>query len=176
MVASSAPLAASQQSLADEASSSSAPPARNNNLEITTIKSDEYAESVITIKPHGTLMGIGPVDHERITRILAKTRDMIDNAYELIQSERTLKEGQDMMTRANAMFGEVKDIIRSRVVPSSSAVSGAAVSGEGGEMTVADDPTRDLLRKKYADHDLDRVEEDEQRALDIARKIYETVS
>ena len=130
---------------------------RNHNLEIAVTNSDEYAESVLTISPATSMIGIGLNDYAQITSILSRTRELIDTAYGLIQHERTLKEGQDMMAKANGMFREVKALIRSRA-------------------TADGDDHRDLLRKKYADHDINRVEEDEQRSLDLTRKMYETVS
>ncbi len=129
-----------------------------HQLAIETIYSDEFAEQVVTTKAAPTpLVGINEFDHARISSILDTTRQLVETSQGLVKFESTLKEGQEMMDRANGMFREVKDIIE------------RAQKHQGEEK-------RDLLRKKYSDHDLARVEEDDKRALDVSRKLYETVS
>lgn len=132
-------------------------PPSTNRLEIAR-DSDEYAEAVLTANVPKTF-GIGLRDHERITAILATTKEMVDTARMLVQDERTLDQGRDLLERANALFRDVKEhIIRQREM---------FVSGQKDQT--------DLLRKNLSDHDIERAAEDEKRALDVARRIYETM-
>lgn len=64
-----------------------------------------------------------------------------------------------MMERANGMFRDVKDLIRRRQV----------------HATEDDEDHREMLRRKYSDHDLAEAKVNEEREMDVVRKIYETM-
>eukprot|EP00579_Thalassiosira_antarctica_P010624 CAMPEP_0201925756 /NCGR_PEP_ID=MMETSP0903-20130614/14883_1 /ASSEMBLY_ACC=CAM_ASM_000552 /TAXON_ID=420261 /ORGANISM="Thalassiosira antarctica, Strain CCMP982" /LENGTH=322 /DNA_ID=CAMNT_0048463469 /DNA_START=16 /DNA_END=984 /DNA_ORIENTATION=- len=133
----------------------------HRGLDIEVTNSDEYATSVLTIQAPELSLGIGPDDHAKITAVLASTRELVETASVLIGNERTLKEGQDMMEKANAMFGEVKDHIRH--------INDILREEEETEQ-------RSLLRKKYSDHDVQKAQGDDERALDVTRNLYETMT
>ncbi|KAL7534524.1 hypothetical protein ACHAXR_005927 [Thalassiosira sp. AJA248-18] len=136
-------------------------PPRNRRLEIGVVNSDEYAESVLTAKSAPAIPGIGARDHAKITSILATTREMIDTAKVLVHDERTLERGQEMMEQANSMFREVKGIIREH---------------NDKHMHIAENADhREMLRKKYTEHDIKKAAEADERTLDIARSMYETM-
>lgn len=141
-------------------------------LELAVVNEDELAESVLTVHEPKPVRFSGH-DHARITTILSTTKEMIDTARVLVQNERTLVEGKEMMEKANAMFVEVKEsILRDKKKHEEAvAASGGLRSAEVG----AEEEHREMLGHKYADHDLTRAQEEEERGLDIARIIYETV-
>lgn len=141
-------------------------------LELAVVNEDEMAESVLTVHEPKPVRFSGH-DHARITTILSTTKEMVDTARVLVQNERTLVEGKEMMEKANAMFVEVKEsILRDKKKHEEAvAASGGLRSAEGG----AEEEHREMLGHKYADHDLTRALEEEEGGLDIARKIYETV-
>lgn len=147
---------------AQHLSADDAPPRR---LEIHGVgNSDEYAQTVLTAEvPHPGTFGIGMTthDHERISRTLITMKSMMETSRILVQNQNTFAEGRDMLKRANDMFREVKNhIIRFREV---------AIKETGTE------DTRDLMRRRYSDHDVKTAEENEEMAQDTARRIYETV-
>ena len=134
----------------------------SRRLEIAVLNSDEYADSILTIQAPKLALGIGAHDHAKITSILEMTKDLIGTSSVLVQNERTLKDGQEMMEQANAKFLEVKDNIRQ--------INDILRREE-------EDPDKvRLLRKKYSEHDVQKAQEDDERALDVTRSIYETVS
>jgi len=152
----------------------------SRRLEIAIGNSDEYASAILTVKdPSASAQQLPQLqehDHTRITSILDTTRQMIDTSRELVQNERTLSQGQKMLAQANNLFREVKaDILRHHATPNSS------VRGfDGTAATNTDDEERrDLLRKKYSEHDIAAVKENDERSLfmtqDISRKVYETM-
>jgi uncharacterized membrane protein (DUF106 family) len=124
-------------------------------VDVMVGNSDEYAETVVSLLAPERSLGIGFHDHAKITSILSTTKEMINTAKALIDDERTLKEGTEMMEEANSMFGEVKDHIAKRALE-------AEAQGR--------------VRRKYSEHDIQQAEEDEGRALDVARSVYEVVS
>lgn len=137
-------------------------PPSANRLEILVDSSDEYAEAVLTAEvPKG--FRLGAQDHARITSILDTTKQLIDTARMLVQDDRTLDEGRAMLDRASGMFRDLKQhLIAQREMQQ--AVFGSDEDGQ-----------KAFLRKGFSDHDLQMKEEDEKRALDAARKIYETM-
>jgi hypothetical protein len=122
-------------------------------LDVMIGNSDEYAETVVSLLAPERSLGIGFHDHAKITSILSTTKEMISTAKALIDDSRTLKEGTEMMEEANAMFKEVTDHIAKRNL----------------------EDQHGMLRK-YSEHDIQQVDEDEERALDVARSVYEVVS
>ena len=133
---------------------------RNNEsaprrVDVMVGNSDEYAETVVSLQAPERSLGIGARDHAKITSILSTTKEMIIMANALIDDERTLKEGTEMMEEANAAFREVKGHIAKRAL---------AAEAQG----------RD--RRKYSEHDIQQAKGDEERALDVARSVYEVVS
>ncbi|KAL7542848.1 hypothetical protein ACHAXR_012946 [Thalassiosira sp. AJA248-18] len=131
-------------------------------LELAVLNSDQYAESVLTVEAPKPL-GIGYHEHARITSILSRTKEMVDTARELVQNEKTLEEGREMLEQATSMFYDVKDHIKKH----QNKVQDQALSEEGEH--------REMLRKKYSEHDIRKAAEDEKRALDVARTMYETM-
>ena len=131
----------------------------NRRLTIDSDSSDPYADaSIVFARPHKT-HGVGATDHARITSILSTTKEMMNTARELFKDPGTQVEANEMLAMATAMFGEVKDFMR----------------GKHEQAQAATDEER-LLRAKYASHNIQEAKEDEERAIDITRSIYETVS
>lgn len=132
----------------------------NRRLTIDSDSSDPYADaSIVFARPHKT-HGVGATDHARITSILSTTKEMMNTARELFKDPGTQVEANEMLAMATAMFGEVKDFMRGK---------------HEQEAQAATDEER-LLRAKYASHNIQEAKEDEERAIDITRSIYETVS
>jgi len=121
-----------------------------HRLDVMIGNSDEYAETVVSLQAPKKSLGFNYHDHAKITSILSTTKEMINTAKALIDDERTLKEGTEMMEEANSMFKEVTDHIANRKL-------------EG------------MVRRKYSEHDIEQVEEDEGRSLDVARSIWEVM-
>lgn len=131
----------------------------NRRLTIDSDSSDPYADaSIVFARPHKT-HGVGATDHARITSILSTTKEMMNTSRELFKDPGTQREANEMLAMATAMFGEVKDFMR----------------GKHEQAQAATDEER-LLRAKYASHNVQEAKEDEERAIDITRSIYETVS
>mmetsp|Transcript_40425 Transcript_40425/g.72867 ORF Transcript_40425/g.72867 Transcript_40425/m.72867 type:complete len:324 (-) Transcript_40425:151-1122(-) len=130
----------------------------HRGLDIEVTNSDEYATSVLTIQAPELSLGIGPDDHAKITAVLAETRELVETANILVGDPRTLKAGQDMMEKADAMFAEVKDHIRYI----------------NDNLLQEETEQRALLRKKYSDHDVQKALGDDERSLDVTRNMYET--
>jgi hypothetical protein len=122
-------------------------------LDVMIGNSDEYAETVVSLQAPTKSLRIGFHDHAKIMSIMSTTKEMINTANALIGDSRTLKEGTEMMEEANAMFKEVTDHIAKRNL----------------------EDQHGMLRK-YSEHDIQQVDEDEERALDVARSVYEVVS
>ena len=120
--------------------------------EIATANSDDLVEAILAIQ--SPKYGISAEAHDNCSRYLSTVMQMIDKADELIQDERTFTEGKYLMEEAKAKFLEVTNYIQ--------------------DERVLFEET-DMLRKKYSDHDLDRAYLNDQRALDLERKIYETM-
>ena len=137
--------------------------AANRRLELAVLHSDEYAESVLTIQPAYPL-AFGTQEHAKISSILDTAREMLETAYSLVRDKRTMREGRKMMEEADAMFKEVKDHIRQRLPQ------------QGNSHLEDRETTRELLRAKYSNHDLQQATEDEARGADVSRRIYETVN
>eukprot|EP00579_Thalassiosira_antarctica_P027789 CAMPEP_0202010548 /NCGR_PEP_ID=MMETSP0905-20130828/17628_1 /ASSEMBLY_ACC=CAM_ASM_000554 /TAXON_ID=420261 /ORGANISM="Thalassiosira antarctica, Strain CCMP982" /LENGTH=323 /DNA_ID=CAMNT_0048569171 /DNA_START=45 /DNA_END=1016 /DNA_ORIENTATION=- len=134
----------------------------SRRLEIAVLNSDEYADSILTIQAPKSALGIGSHDHAKITSILETTKDLIGKSSVLVQNERTLKDGQEMMEQANAKFLEVKDNIRQ-------------INDILRREEEDSDKMRHLLRKKYSEHDVQKAQEDDERMLDVTRSLYETI-
>ena len=123
---------------------------------LAVLNSDEYAESSLVLTSPGRRgLGISESDHKHITQTLATTQEMTERARSLLQNEKTMVEGRELMMHATAMFRQVKEHIMQ------------SQSGQE-ERTL-----NQRLGQKYADHDLNKVKEDETRALDISRRVYE---
>jgi len=133
---------------------------QTNEIQLASINSDEYAETVLTVTKSKASSGFGLQDHATITTILSTTRELIDSAAALIQDRRTLKEGQTLMECAHQLFRDVKDHIRQR-----------------NEAAAVDDPDdqRKMLRQKYSDHDIDKAQHDDERGMDVVRELYNTM-
>jgi hypothetical protein len=127
----------------------------SRRLDVMVGNSDEYAETVVSLQAPKRSLGIGERDHAKITSILSTAKEVISTAKALIDDERTLKEGTEMMEHANSMFREVKDHIAKRALASEA---------------------QGMVRGKNSERDIQKAEEDEERALDVARSVFETVS
>ena len=141
----------------------------HRRLDIGLINTDEYADAMVTVQasPETPLVGMGEQDHATISRILDTTKEMVGTGRSLIQNKLTLKQGQDMLAQANNLFHEAKNIIqRQQQEQANRATAG------GGQ----DDERELFLRKKYSEHDISQVEENDMRSLDVSRRIFQTVS
>ena len=119
--------------------------------EIATANSDDMVEAILAIQ--APKYGISAEAHENTSRYLSTVMQMIDKANELFADEH-MTEGKYLMDEANAKFLEVMNYVQ--------------------DERILYEET-DMLRKKYSDHDLDRAYLNDQRALDLERKIYETM-
>jgi len=124
--------------------------------ELAILHSDEYTESVLTVPSSNVPVGFNAQEHAKISSMLETTKEMMDTANALVRNKRTLTEGRKMRADAAAMFHQAKSHIQ--------------------QMLPTKDNNRELLRKKYSNHNLAQAEEDEGRLLDVHRRIYETVS
>mmetsp|Transcript_24342 Transcript_24342/g.52170 ORF Transcript_24342/g.52170 Transcript_24342/m.52170 type:complete len:336 (-) Transcript_24342:297-1304(-) len=135
-------------------------------LEIAHDNSDKYAAAAVVVEaPKELYLGISADDHERITSTLAATKELTNKARKLVQDKRTLKEGQEMIEKANAMFREAKDhVVRAQI----------NMDQNRKELVVREDETnRKMLKEPY--NDVEEADEDEKRAMDVSRNMYETV-
>lgn len=130
-------------------------------LQIATLNSDEHAESFLNYVPPKQTLATDT--HAKLATALSTTTEMVNTAKMLLQNEQTVDEGRVMMNKANYMFREVMDH--------------AMAEHEKNEVGLDLEAKRDLLRKKYSDHDIHRVtEESDALEAETARMIYETVS
>jgi len=157
LIAYSPTLVASQRYAADS-------PTRR--LEIAVANSDEFAESVLTVQAGKYPIGVDPDAHAKIVSILLATRQTIGSAQELLKDRRTRKEGRRLMKSASELFREVREHFRQH--PQTQEQEEEAAEDIEPEQ-------RDLVKKKYSNHDLLQAQEDDERALDISRRIYETM-
>mmetsp|Transcript_39651 Transcript_39651/g.85553 ORF Transcript_39651/g.85553 Transcript_39651/m.85553 type:complete len:309 (-) Transcript_39651:159-1085(-) len=134
----------------------------SNTLDIGVVDSDELVDAVMTVKPAQSSFGIGADDHDMIASILASTKDLVETATQLVQNESTEKAGKEMMGEANAKLVEVKEHL--------SKINNILRRGEEGT------PKRALVRKKYSDHNVQRTHGDDERANDISRSMFETMT
>jgi hypothetical protein len=125
-------------------------------LDVMIGNSDEFAESKVTLRALERPVGINSQDHAKITSILSTTKELISTANSLINNEETFQAGSEMMEEANALFREATGHIARRM------------------LLVGDESH--MVRKKYSEHDIEQAKNDEERALDVTRSIYEVVS
>lgn len=76
--------------------------------------SDEFAETIVSIHPPEIPAGFGYDEHAKITSVLATVKETIATAHALMNDERTLQAGSEMMEAANTAFREVKGHIAER--------------------------------------------------------------
>mmetsp|Transcript_38548 Transcript_38548/g.82247 ORF Transcript_38548/g.82247 Transcript_38548/m.82247 type:complete len:324 (-) Transcript_38548:361-1332(-) len=135
---------------------------KRRQLEIGSVGSDEMVDAVMAVKAEEgkPSLGIGANDHALITSILESTKELVETASRLVQNEGTLEVGQDMMEEANEKLREVREHIQK-------INSILRMEKEADE--------RKLLRNKYKDHDVQKTQEDDTRALDVSRSMYETM-
>jgi hypothetical protein len=124
-------------------------------LDVMIGNSDEYAQTKVSIRAPERPVAISYKDHAKITSILSTTKEMINTANLLIENKKTFQEGTVMMEEANAMFREATGHIAQR-------------------MLLVDEDH--MVRRKYSEHDIQQAKESEERALDVARNIFEVVS
>ena len=143
--------------------------ARQLQLEIAVGNSDQYAESVLTIKQSPKAgIGIGANLHNQVGQLLSMTTEMVQTAKILAQNERTLSEGKNLMVKARGLFSQAVNFIQQQE-PTNTNTKEQELNDE-----------RDLLRKNTVDntHYIETAVDDEgddERALRITRQLYETV-
>ena len=134
-------------------------------LQIATLNSDEHAESFLNYVPPKQTLATDT--HAKLATALSTTTEMVNTAKILLQNEQTVDEGRVMMNKANYMFREVMD----------HAMAEHEKNDNNNDVGLDLEAKRDLLRKKYSDHDIHRVtEESDALEAETARMIYETVS
>lgn len=151
-------LAANTPQLATAEQETNAGPPRQ--IEIGVLNSDEMADTVMTVRASGSTVGIGPADHAAIISLLSSAKELAEMSALLEQNKHTVGEGQDTMLQAIRKLAEVKEHI-------GKINSILRQKAEGGE--------QQLLRSKYSDHDVQKTQEDDARALDVARNLFETL-
>ena len=143
--------------------------ARQLQLEIAVGNSDQYAESVLTIKQSPKAgIGIGANLHNQVGQLLSMTTEMVQTAKILAQNERTLSEGKNLMVKARGLFSQAVNFIQQQE-PTNTNTKEQELNDE-----------RDLLRKNTVDntHYIETAVDDEgddERALRVTRQLYETV-
>jgi len=80
-------------------------------LEVGVVNSDEFAESILMVKPAETSIKFDTEEHAKLTSILAKTRELVETSRSLLSNSDTQsqEQGKEMMDLAMEMFTEVKD-------------------------------------------------------------------
>ena len=134
--------------------------------ELAILHSDEYTESVLTVPSSNVPVGFNAQEHAKISSMLETTKEMMDTANALVRNKRTMTEGRKMRADAMAMFRQVKSHLH-QMLPDAKTSDPSKAHHE---------INRELLRKRYSNHDVAQAEEDEDRGLDVHRRIYETVS
>jgi len=129
----------------------------SRRLEIASDTTDPYAEAKVFASLQGPGVGLGAVDHARMTSILNTTKEAVNTARLLFKDPNSQNEANEMLAMATAMFGEVKDFLKARQ-----------------EQLQSSTEEDRLLRAKYASHNVQEARENEERALDITRNMYET--
>ena len=144
--------------------------ARQLQLEIAVGNSDQYAESVLTIKQSPKAgIGIGANLHNQVGQLLSMTTEMVQTAKILAQNERTLSEGKNLMVKARGLFSQAVNFIQQQEPTNTNTK----------EQELHDE--RDLLRKNTVVDNTHYIETavvdegDDERALRITRQLYETV-
>ncbi len=153
-------------------------------LEIAKDESDLYASaSLNVIEPPSEIpkIGINKANHAKITSMLTSAREIMENAKVLFEcaDKRSVAQALEMMKEAGAIFQQAKGhIYQGR----EKTLQGRDPSGSlRGSIEINDSEERktqslETARSKYSHHDLSEAKEDEDRALDIARNMWETVS
>lgn len=144
--------------------------ARQLQLEIAVGNSDQYAESVLTIKQSPKAgIGIGANLHNQVGQLLSMTTEMVQTAKILAQNERTLSEGKNLMVKARGLFSQAVNFIQQQEPTNTNTK----------EQELHDE--RDLLRKNTVVDNTHYIETavvdegDDERALRVTRQLYETV-
>jgi hypothetical protein len=83
-------------------------------LDVMVGNSDEFAETIVSIHPPQIPAGFGYDEHAKITSVLATVKETIATAQALMNDERTLQAGTEMMEAANTAFREVTGHIAER--------------------------------------------------------------
>lgn len=140
--------------------------ATTRRRELAILHSDEYTESVLTVQSSNVPVGFNAQEHAKISSMLETTKEMMDTANALVRNKGTMTEGRKMRADAMAMFRQVKSHLH-QMLPDAKTSDPSKAHHE---------INRELLRKRYSNHDVAQAEEDEDRGLDVHRRIYETVS
>eukprot|EP00804_Cyclotella_cryptica_P015145 CCRYP_000702-RA/>CCRYP_000702-RA protein AED:0.04 eAED:0.04 QI:277/1/1/1/1/1/2/468/245 len=103
-------------------------------------------------------------DHERVSAILSETRDLISKAKILLNAEGGSRDkAHEMVNLATARFRQAKEQMNMREKRAKAKVEGNEETGSN----LRPEERKDLV-------DEDQVRNDEDRALDVSRNMYET--
>ena len=112
---------------------------------------NQYADTVLSVSPPPkNAPAINANDYARITEAITRTNEVFNRVKVLMNDERTMGEGRELLNTAHQMFHDIEEMIR----------GSTNVNGRNG-----------MLRRKYANHDLEEAHKDEERALDVARQV-----
>jgi len=151
-------------------------------LEIAKDESDEYASASLNLlDPPAEIpkIGINKANHAKIKSMLMAAREIMENAKVLFEcaDKRSVAQALEMMKEAGAIFQQAKGHIHLgreenlRGQDQSGALRGATGTSESEER---ERKVLQTARSKFSHHDLSEAKEDEDRALDIARNMWET--
>ena len=122
-------------------------------LEVMVGNSDEYAETSVTLNAPQNPAGFGVDDHAKITSVLETVKETIATARELMEYEETHQAGTEIMEAANTAFREVTGhIVERKLQDVGQGVRGLSINN------------------------VQQTQEDEERGMDVARQVLETVS
>jgi hypothetical protein len=129
-------------------------------LDIAIDDSDPLATATISvISKQNPPPAVSSDDHERVTAILSETRDLIAKAKVLLE-ENGHEKAHEMVNMATAKFREAKEHIRTKR-------ASAAASEEKKNLRPEE--------RKEKEEDT-KIVDDVDRAMDVSRNMYETVS
>lgn len=129
-------------------------------LDIAIDDSDPLATATIAvISKQDPPPAVSSADHERVTAILAETRDLISKAKVLLE-ENGNEKAHEMVNMATAKFREAKEHIRAKKA----------------RAAASDEQLNLRPEKRKEKEETAKIGDDVDRALDVSRNMYETVS
>lgn len=132
-------------------------------LDIAVDESDPLVSATLSVvSKQDPPPAVKPNDHERVSAILAETRDLISKAKVLLNEEGGSRDkAHEMVNLATARFRQAKEQMSTREKREKLEVVQESVSN------LRPEERKDLV-------DEDQVRNDEDRALDVSRNMYET--
>jgi hypothetical protein len=131
-------------------------------LDIARDDSDPLAEATLSVISHANPPpAVAEDDHERVSKILSETRELIHNAKTLYKKNGR-EAAHEMVNAATAKFREAKEHMLMKH------------GSDGAALEKTESGLRSEERKVEANEET--VRDDEDRALDVSRNMYETVS